>query len=298
MLRYIGALRPMFLTVSAVGCLIGFSLGLTQAAALPWRVYVLALVIAVLGQGCANVINDLADADNGSDAVNTDRIYPFTGGSRFLQDGSLTVRQVRSLAILIGFVVVIAGAILLSTLHAWELAWVGLVGLAIGWAYSAEPLKLMSRGAWGEVAIVMAWALIVIGGSMLTTHEVTLTAVLIAVAYGAMVANILYVNQIPDIAADQSVGKLTLAVQTKAHQRWIPYTVFLLTALLGLLAAVIFGPLSAGALLGLVAFPFAYRAMTILKRCEFDRVSMVRAIKATIFAAHVFGLGVAAGLLI
>jgi 1,4-dihydroxy-2-naphthoate octaprenyltransferase len=34
-----------------------------------------------------NVVNDYYDHLNGTDAANVERIFPFTGGSRFIQNG-------------------------------------------------------------------------------------------------------------------------------------------------------------------------------------------------------------------
>lgn len=298
MWRYIGATRPMFLTVSVVGCGIGFSIAFAQSGTLPWGACALAVIIAVAGQGSANVINDLADAENGTDAINTDRISPFTGGSRFLQDGVLSLQQVRILAVVTIGLVVIAGIGLLTHLRAWELAWVGVAAMAIGWAYSAPPFQLMSRGVWGEAAIVAAWALIVVGSSMLSTHQVSAMAMTLGLAYGAMVANILYANQIPDIRADRSVGKFTLAVQVPRQRLWVPYVGFLLAAYAGLFFSMGTLGVSPWILLGAVSLPLSYRAVNILKRGRFERMVMTRALQATILSAHVFGVGVAVGLLI
>ena len=298
MLRYFGALRPMFLTVSAVGCFVGFAVGYVESGPLPWWAYVIATLVAVVGHGSANVINDLADADNGSDAVNTDRIFPFTGGSRFIQERTLARHQVKRLAFFTLFVAIAAGIVLLAALDAWVLGWLGVVGLGIGWIYSAEPFKLMSRGVWGELAIVAAWALIVIGSAMLGSHQLSPSAVLLAIAYGSMVANILYINQIPDIRADRSVGKMTLAVRMPEGELWKPYTTFLLVSFACVLVAVLLTATSWAVAIAFLSLPWAYLAIRVLKNAGSNRIDMTRAIQSTILAAHLFGLGLAIGVVV
>lgn len=292
----IRATRPPFLTVSVVGCLIGFALSWQHNGSLnPWAC-VLAIVIAVAAQAAANVINDYFDALSGTDANNVDRISPFTGGSRMVQDHLLTESQVIRFGIAILICTMIAGAMLLEYLHAWHLIWIGLAGLALAWAYSASPLQLMGRGLWGEMAIVAAWALIVIGSALLEQHRISLSAVLCGVAYGLLVANILYANQIPDIRADQGAAKMTLAVITPTPALWAWYAVFALGghALVALaVGAELIKPM---ALVSGLALPFSLGAARSLKEMPLTRESMQSAIHKTILGAHVFGILLAAGI--
>lgn len=290
------ATRPAFLTIAAVGCLIGFALSYFQTMHIELWACCLAMTIAVIGQASANVINDFYDSRNGSDALNDERISPFTGGSRLIQDAVLTENQVRMVGLTTIMLTVIAGVMLLQWLNAWHLIWVGCAGLFIGWAYSAAPFRLMSRGLWGELAIIAAWTLIVAGSASLQTHGFSTTAILVGIAYGLQVANILYANQIPDIRADQSVGKRTLAVNTPTHQLWIWTAVFAAISwviIMGLIGA---GALPITALLSLFSLPFSLAALRGLMKAPLPRPDMAACIRKTILAAHLFGLGLAIGL--
>ena len=40
-----------------------------------------------------NVLNDVGDEELGTDRANTDRIYPYTGGSRFIQQGIMSASE-------------------------------------------------------------------------------------------------------------------------------------------------------------------------------------------------------------
>ena len=305
--RYIQASRPAFLSVSALGCIVGAAITYAGSGNVNLWAVLIAIVIAVVGQASANIINDAVDAISGTDERNTSRISPFTGGSRIIQNQVLSLDQVKTLSLITIGLCVAAGALLLSILQAWHLTWVGIAGLLIGWAYSAKPLALMSRGALGEVAIAAAWALIVIGTTLLENTTISTPAWLLGLAYGLMVANILYANQIPDIAADQSVGKMTLAVTTPAHQLWWWYAGMALSAHALILIGISTNQLSVFCLIGFIALPVSTQAIKNLMGIVPEQIGnptsrhrqrMTAAIKQTILAAHLYGLGVSVGLVL
>ena len=86
------ATRPSFLLITFLGCLIG--LLLPQSLQISWYIKVLAIAVAVTSHAAANLMNDYFDHVNGSDAINTDRVSPFTGGSRFIQNQTLSPQTI------------------------------------------------------------------------------------------------------------------------------------------------------------------------------------------------------------
>ena len=64
----------------------------TDGTAFGWMRAAATLLLALLAHAGINVFNDYCDHLNGTDARNTQRIYPFTGGSRFIQNGVLSIR--------------------------------------------------------------------------------------------------------------------------------------------------------------------------------------------------------------
>lgn len=93
------ATRPSFLLITILGCLIGISL--TESTHASWQLQTLSILVAVAAHAAANLINDYFDHINGSDAVNTDRISPFTGGSRFIQNRHLSPQTIVYFAIIL-----------------------------------------------------------------------------------------------------------------------------------------------------------------------------------------------------
>jgi len=253
------------------------------------------LVLAVLAHAAGNVINDVHDAQSGADAGNTSGIFPFTGGTRLIQLGMVSVRQTRDLARAL-MLLVVPGGLALALWSTPALLWIGALGLLLAWAYSAPPLQLMSRGL-GELTVAAVWSLVVIGADAVQRGSVFIIPVFTSISYGLLIANILLINGVPDANSDASVGKATLAVRLGARgAAW-------LYALLALLAH---GWLAWGvwqfiqperALWGLASAPLSAAAAVLLWQRASTPEQLRPAIVLTIAAACVHGLAMAAGLL-
>ncbi len=210
--RYLLATRPMFLTASLLPVLVGSSWGAVQAGALQWLPMLLALVDIALVHAAVNVLNDVYDDANGTDRLNRSRIFPFTGGSRFIQNGVLSAAQMRRYATALLGAAVALGA-LLTLMKGPAVVIFGLLGLALGILYSAPPVALASRGL-GETAVALGFGVLPVTGAVwLQTGHVGLETVLLAVPASCWVANILIMNEVPDAEADAGAGKTTLVVR-------------------------------------------------------------------------------------
>lgn len=217
--RYFAATRPAFLSVTFVGCLLGFASAASDGGKLDVTTAILTLMFALVAHAGVNVLNDYYDARNGTDDINTDRIFPFTGGSRFIQNGVLSLRATG----IFGYVLlssVIPAGLWLAAHSAPGLLLIGVFGLLAGWAYSAPPLQLASRGL-GELAVAAGWLLIVVGSDFVLRREFDFTPVAAGLGFALLNANLLYINQFPDIRADAHAGKRTLVVRLGSRRaRW------------------------------------------------------------------------------
>ncbi len=288
--RYFLATRPAFLSVSLVGCLIGLANAHYLGQALNAATAIISILGALLIHASINVLNDYYDSLNGTDAVNTDRVFPFTGGSRFIQNGVLTEAQTRRY----GFVLLASGigiGLLLAYQSGPALLWIGLAGVVIGWAYSAPPLKLVSRG-FGEFCIALGFGyLIPIGSDFVQRGEVDWHLLLTALPYGLLVTNILYINQFPDRTADAAAGKRHWVVRLGAHRaRWV-YVSLLVVAFAALTTAVVIDYLPLPALGSLLPIALAGKAgLVLLREAEAPSQRLTTPIKITIAAAVGHGL--------
>jgi 1,4-dihydroxy-2-naphthoate octaprenyltransferase len=208
---WVRATRPGFLIVTAVAALLGTLSGMAGAAVPDPAAGLAAIVLAVLAHAAMNLHNDWGDAQIGSDAINTARLAPFSGGSRMVQDGVLTIAQLRD-AVRTLSALVVAGGLLLAWRAGPALLVIGLVGMALGWAYSQPRVALMSRGL-GEPGVVLAWWLVVLGADAVQRHQVEPVALLPGVSLALLVGAILWVAEFPDAVADGQVGKRTLVVR-------------------------------------------------------------------------------------
>lgn len=293
---WLAATRPAFLSVTLVAVLIGLASAAHDHTFRSLPLAAVTLFFALVAHAGANVINDYYDARSGCDALNMDRIAPFTGGSRFIQDGILTERETCRYGYALLALVIPAGLWLLAQSGPWLLG-IGFIGLVCGWSYSSPPLRLQSRG-FGEFAITLAWFCIVIGSDYVQTQTLNPTALYAGLAYAPLVANVLFINQIPDRVADAAVGKDTLIVcygpYIAAWGSLLCYTISATTLLLGIAQ----GALPNWTLLSLAATIPATMALRALMTNAVDPRQLGRAIPATIISALLFGTLLATGLMV
>lgn len=208
----LAATRPQFLPASMLPILIGSAWGARAAGALDVTALLLALAATALVHAASNVYNDISDDLLGTDRANTAYLLPYSGGSRLIQNGLLSRDTMRRLASGLAASAMCAGAML-----AWQagpaVLGAGMVGGALGAAYSLPGLRLSGRGL-GEVAIAIAFGILpVTGAAWLQTGSLDTAALMLALPVSAWIAAVVLANEIPDAPADATTGKRTLAVR-------------------------------------------------------------------------------------
>lgn len=293
--KYFAATRPPFLLAALMAAVIGLSTAHYAGLALNAWTAALSLLGAVLVHAAINVINDYHDDRNGTDDNNDERLFPFTGGSRFIQNGVLTAEQTRKYATgLFGACMVIG--LILTWQAGTGLVLIGLLGLLIGWAYSAPPLALNSRG-WGELSVAVGFGLLMpLGADFVQRHAFALLPVLAGLPYALLTANLLLINQFPDRRADELAGKHHWVVRLGARRaRWI-YPALALAAYGSLSGMVLGGVLPHWSLLGMIPLPLSLHASAELLRHADHPARLAPAIKSTISAGLAYGVLVSLGL--
>ncbi len=292
----IAATRPAFLSVTLVGVILGLCSASADGAFRSPLLALITLLFALIAHAGANVINDYYDAISGCDAVNVDRIFPFTGGSRFIQNGLLSTKQTAIFGYSLLAIVIPAG-IYLITQSGTGLIPIGLTGLFAGWAYSAKPFKLQSRGV-GEIAITVAWMMIVIGSDYVQRGAFALTPLFAGLAYALLVANVLFINQIPDRIADASTGKRTLIVRFGASISPWGCSILYLIASLVLGFAIIANALPLASAIALGTIIPASQSLRRLFLNPIAPEQLRLAIPKAIQSCLIFGILLSAGLLL
>ncbi|MDR0529478.1 MAG: prenyltransferase [Zoogloeaceae bacterium] len=292
--RYLSATRLPFLSITFVACLIGLACASASGIAINPATAWLTLFFALVTHAGVNVLNDYYDFCNGADAHNEERLYPFTGGSRFIVNGVLSEREMKVFGYSLLLSTIPAG-VLLMWFSASGLFWIGCFGLFVAVAYSAPPLQLVSRGL-GEPAILAGWLLIAVGADFVQRGAFSAFPWGAGLPFALLVVNILYINQFPDRKSDAAVGKRTVIVRlgTKAA-RW-GYLWIALFAYIWLLFAVLADWVPAFAAAGILALPISLAAARDLIRYADKPGALRPAVLNTILAAHVSGLLTALGL--
>jgi len=236
------AMRPKFFTASVLPVVVGTTLGAKAVGSLAWVEALLAILATVLVHAAANVLNDVGDDITGADGANTGRIYPYTGGSRFIQAGILSRDEMRRLGVWLLLAAVPPGLALFWIAGPMVL-WMGLAGIALGTLYSAPSVYLSGRGV-GELAVAIAFGpLPVMGAAWLQDGVFDLGRFLVAVPVGMWVAAILMINEVPDVTSDGAAGKRTLVVRFGVPGARAVYLAMHALALAGGLGAIFLGVL-------------------------------------------------------
>ncbi|MEO7206376.1 MAG: prenyltransferase [Steroidobacteraceae bacterium] len=190
----------------------------------------LALAATLLAHAATNVYNDVGDDQIGADQDNTGRIYPYTGGSRFIQAGLLSRRGMAQLALGLCAGALLIGAIL-TILRGAGVILLGVAGLALGLLYSLPGVQLSARGI-GEVAVALGLGVLpVLGSVWLQTGFVDVDALLLCIPVTCWVTAILIINEVPDADADRRAHKRTLIVRWGASGARIIYRTLTVMAL-------------------------------------------------------------------
>jgi 1,4-dihydroxy-2-naphthoate octaprenyltransferase len=294
--RYVAATRPAFLSASLMAVFVGLAIARHDGLAIDPMLAMVTLLFALMAQAGTNVLNDYYDALNGTDAQNSERIFPFTGGSRFIQNGVMTQAEMRNFGFALMAGVVLAGLWLMAH-SAPQLFYIGLAGLFIGWAYSATPFKLNSRG-WGELCVAAGFLLVTVGTDFVQRKGFSVAPLIAGLSYALLVTNLLYINQFPDRRADTAAGKLHWVARLEVnHARW-GYVLIVASAYAWLLAVVALGWLPLYALLALLALPLSIKAARQLLRHAAQPQQLGDAIKLTIAAMMAHGALLSLGLIV
>jgi 1,4-dihydroxy-2-naphthoate octaprenyltransferase len=249
-------LRAPFLTASLIPVLVGTAVAFHQQGKMHWGLFVLVLLGFVFYHLGTNVLNDYWDFRNGTDNCNQEFVPPFTGGSRLIQQGLLTPREVFWEAMLFFLAGSVIALYLTSLFGIWMFAaW--LFAFVSGFFYTAPPFKWVHSG-WGEILVGLNFGpLLVMTAYYTQTQQLQLLPFLVSLPVACLVTAILYINEFPDFHADTKTGKRNLVVRLGREKARIGYSVLLLSAYLAVGAMLIFNLMPARLLVLFAASPLA-----------------------------------------
>jgi len=286
--KYFFATRPAFLLATIAACLLGLASARLGGVILNDVYAIVAVALALLVHAAVNVLNDYFDALSGTDALNTARVYPFTGGSRFIQNGLFTPQQTAQFGYGLLFLAMLGGLWLVAEAGAGLLL-IGGVGVFLGWAYSAPPLSLNSRGL-GELCVLMGFLGLVIGADFVQHGSFSWQPVFVGFSYALLVTNLLFINQFPDYKADDLAGKRHWVVRLSPATAARIYPILVLFAFAWSVVMVYLQKLPAITLLAALPLLLALRAARLLQHHYAEPAKLRPAIQLTLLTmlSHAF----------
>lgn len=265
--KLFNATRAPFLTAT----LVPVGLGLAAAAydgPFSWRLAALTTAGAIAAHLGINITNDIFDTRSGADEINVTPTM-FSGGSRVLQYGLLSMREMSALAGAC-YAVAIGSGLALVVLSGSGLLGLGAAGLLIGYFYTAPPLQLVHRGL-GELAVALGFGpIMVLGPYYVQRSEFALRPAVLSIPVALLVMLILYANEIPDRIADARASKRTLVVRLAPRTVVKGYVAAVSAAYGTVVAGTAAGILPAPTLASLATIPLAVRIKRGLSR-NYDR---------------------------
>ena len=286
--------RLPFLSATIVPVVLGIAIAARQGT-----FDLLSAVLTVIGASFVqlglNVANDVFDAAQGADDANVTPTQ-YSGGSRVIQYGLVSFRQMAGLATAFYVAAGAIGLLLLGLRGSPALLAIGIVGFVVSIGYTAPPLKFVYRGL-GEIAVAVGFGPLMLLGAYVVQTRGTLTwePVVASLPIALLVALILYVNEIPDRRGDARAGKRTLPVRLGKPAVIAGYRLAVVAAYAILVGGVVAGLLPLTALLALLSIPLALQVSRGLEP-NYDNPYALMAVMGVNVKVHLYaGLLLLAG---
>ncbi len=281
--------RAPFLTVTIIPVLLGSEMAIKTGAKFNGAIFSAVLAGFIFLHLATNVLNDYFDDINGTDRINKQFIFPFTGGSRLIQSGVLAPKAVLGEAV----VLFLLGSVLLCIVSYFKgMYLLFLLGLSLfaGVFYTAPPLKLAHRGL-GEFFIFLGFGPIMVTGAYYAfAGNASFGSLLASIPVGLLASAIVDINQFPDYEADKETGKRNLVVRLGRKNGSIFHAVIVFIAYAIIVTAVILRAIPVWSLLSLLGLLPSLKAITLLDKNFDNPLQLAPACVMTIVAHLITGL--------
>jgi 1,4-dihydroxy-2-naphthoate octaprenyltransferase len=259
--------RPFAFTASAIPVLAGAALAWVDGL-WSWPPFLAAFVGALLLHTGTNVVNEVYDVRKGIDSITSPR------ASHAIVKGRVTERAALLLAG-VAFAAAVVIGLYLVWLRGPAIVALGSLGLIGGWGYTAPPLQYKNRGLGVPLVFLLMGPLMVGGAYFAVSGSWSLTAIVLSIPVGLLVAAILHGNEWRDIREDTRAGITTLS--SRIGRRWAHdgYVALVLGAYVVLALSVIARVLPAWTMLAILSLPFLAQ---VIRSAELGATGQARAI--------------------
>lgn len=212
------AARPKTLSASLVPIIAATGLAHGLGFSIQWWIVVCALLASFCIQIGTNFVNDAMDFKKGAD--NETRIGPM----RVTQQGHFTFKQVMIFATVFFLAAAVIGIPLVLT-GGIPILVIGVISIAMGYAYTSGPVPLAYHGL-GDLFVIVFFGLVAVGGLFfLLTGTYQLATFIVGLQIGFLSTVLIAINNLRDINTDLLVNKKTLAVRLglQGGRIWIAF---------------------------------------------------------------------------
>lgn len=289
LVNWIKATRAPFFTAVVVPVCVGASLAWYQTGKFNPGYFFLTLAGVLFLHAGANMANDYFDHLSGADDINR-QSTPFSGGSRVIQQGIMSSRQ-----ILLASTWCFVSGIGIGLFLFWSfgspagipLLLLGIIGVLSGYFYTAPPLRTGYRG-WGEFLVALNFGpLMVLGSYYVQSRSLRPEVLFASLPVAFLIAAVLYINQFPDYPADKAAGKAHLVVRLGRKRAVKGYYCLILLAYLAIILSIFLRMAPWTIAISLLTLPLAWGALKIIRK-NFNRTQeMIPAMGLTILL-HLF----------
>jgi 1,4-dihydroxy-2-naphthoate polyprenyltransferase len=219
-------LRTLPLAFSCIG--MGGILAAAQGS-FDLKTLLLCLATTIALQILSNLANDYGDTVHGADSL--ERVGP----SRTVQDGQISLMQMKTAIIIASLVSLGLGLILiftsgLSTLAIGLFIGLGVISIIAAVLYTNGSIPYGYIGL-GDISVFMFFGLIgVLGTYYLQTKMMSWDILLPAISCGLLTVAVLNINNIRDINSDQKAGKYSIPVRIGKRRAVIYHNALLIIA--------------------------------------------------------------------
>ncbi len=283
---WLEATRPKTLPAAVAPVLLGTAMAF-HADAMHGLPALICLSFALLVQVGTNFANDYLDGVKGTDTEAR------LGPRRAVANGLISPSSMKWMAIGILAVAFCLGLSLIAFGGWWLLA-VGVASVVCAWIYTGGPYPLAYNGL-GDVFVVLFFGFIAVGCTFyVQAGTINSEVLLLGLASGLIVNNLLVVNNYRDVEEDRMANKRTLVVLLGRRWALVQYGLSLLCAGLVLIWLVGLG-YGEGVLFGWVPVFFGFYQLRNLAQAE-QKGGYLACLKGAAIVVVGYGLLVSLGL--
>ncbi|MDR3609904.1 MAG: 1,4-dihydroxy-2-naphthoate polyprenyltransferase [Ignavibacteriaceae bacterium] len=285
---WIIAARPRTLPAAVVPVIVGSTAAYSDNKFILLNAFI-ALLCSLLIQIGTNFTNDLYDYLKGADNVKR------KGPLRVMVNGLITVKEMKA-----GIAIVFLSAFILGLYLVYSggifVLLIGIASILAGIAYTAGPYPLAYNGL-GDLFVFMFFGIVgTVGTYYVQAHSLTYLPFLCSIPVGALITNILVVNNYRDIDEDRAANKYTLAV--KFGRSFTRYQFIFLLFISFIIPLILFigFEFSYWVFLPYFTIPMAYNLAKMLY--SYEGKDLNRTLELTAKFLAIFGLLFSAGILL